>query len=405
MSLRLVGVLLASLTGCAGLSPARRAALEADAQPALLALQAARFEEARQLSTEALKREPENSRAAGISALALYRQTLFDFATDTMTMLASAAASALLRGDVINKDFLTFMLDRADGRLKEVDGLLATAGQDPGFNLELCLACWEVDWNRSGDLDERDRHLLEIELDAEGQPLPDDDVRRRPTFRFDVADVAWLRAMVHFQRALLAVGGAYDPNVTFASRHHEKMVLKLRDPKKLLAARDLALAGLTHAATCRELVLVEVDDDREWLPNPRQQSHAMPLAVDDTLFETWAGVLGDVGKLLRGEEGVSVAELAQLGRHHADTPPGGFLDLGALLTQPRDLVVADDDLRALRRADPGAISELLGRVLGPAYKAKMPASPLLDRLRRMRREIDRGEDTMERKLRYLLWLN
>ena len=399
-------LLLFLFSGCAtGLSAARRAELEADAQPALAALQAANFDEARKLATESLQREPGNSRAAGVSAIALYRQTLSDFATDALTLAGSVAASALMRGDVINKDFLTFMLDRTDGRLKELDGLLATAGKDSGFNLELCLACWEVDWNRSGEIDARDRHLLEIELDANGEKLPEDDPRRRPTFRFDVADVEWLRAMVHFQRAVLALGGGYDPNVTFASRHQEKLVLKVSHPEKLLAARDLALSGLTHAAACRNLVLAELDDDREWLPNPRQKSHAMPLEVDEALFETWAGVLTDVEKLLRGQEGVSVADLLQLGKRQWATPPGGFLDLGAFLTQPQDLILSDKELNALRRDDPGAMSEFLGRLLGPAYKGKMPPSGLIDRLTRMRKEIDRGEDTMERKLRYLFWLN
>ncbi|MDP1823467.1 MAG: hypothetical protein Q8L48_09500 [Archangium sp.] len=399
-------LLLLLLTGCAsGLSAAKRADLEADAQPALAALQAANFDDARKLSAESLKRDPENSRAAGVSALAVYRQAIHDFVTDALTIASSFVASALLRGDVVNKDFLTFMLDRADKKLGEVDAALAVAEKDPGFSLELCLACWEVDWNRSGELDDRDRHLLEIERDANNQPLAEDDPKRRPTFRFDVADLAWLRAMVHFQRAVMAVGGAYDPNITFASRNKEKLLLKLRDPAKLLIARDFALAGLTHAARCRQLVLAEVDDDREWVPNPRQKSHAMPLEVDDALFETWAGVLGDVEKLLRGQEGLSVSQLVQLGNHQWENPPGGYLDFGALLTQPRDLTFAQGELRQLRRSDPGAVSEFLGRVLGPAYKVKMPPSPLIDGLLRMRKEIDRGEDTIERKLRYLLWLN
>ena len=64
-------LLLLLTSGCAtGLSAARRAELEADAQPALAALQAAKFDEARQLSADALKRNPENSRAAGVSAIA-----------------------------------------------------------------------------------------------------------------------------------------------------------------------------------------------------------------------------------------------------------------------------------------------------------------------------------------------
>ena len=399
-------LLLLLSTGCAtGLSATRRAELETDAQPALLALQAAKFDDARALSAEALKREPENSRAAGVSAIALYLKALHDFVTDGLTIAAGVDTSVLIRSDVVNKDFLTFALDRADKHLTEVDAALAVAQKDPGFSLELCLACWEHDWNRNGEVDDRDRRLLEIEKDAELQPLPPDDPRRRPTFRFDVADVAWLRAMIHFQRAIIAVGGAYDPNVTFASRNTERLLLKLSDPTKLLAARDLALSGLTHAARCRELVLAELDDDREWLPNPRQKSHAMPLTVDDALFETWAGVLGDVEKLLRGQEGLSVAELVQLGDHRWETPPGGFIDLGSLLTQPRDLTFAESELRPLRRETPGAVSEFLGRVLGPAYKAQMPASPLINRLQRMRKEIDRGQDSMERKLRYLFWLN
>ena len=315
-------LLLLLTSGCAtGLSAARRAELEADARPALQALQAAQFDEARQLAADSLKRNPENSRAAGVAALALYRQTLHDFISDGMTLASSFVASQLLRGNIVNNDFLTFMLDRADKRLTEVDDALAIAQKDPGFSLELCLACWEVDWNRTGEIDERDQRMLEIELNAQGQPYPEGDARRRPTFRFDVADVAWLRAVVHFQRAAVAVGGAYDPNITFASRNKEKLVLKLRNPNKLLAARDLAVMGLTHAADCRQLVLAETDDDREWLPNPRQKSHAMPLTVDDALFETWAGVLGDVEKLLRGQEGISVSELAQLGRHKWENCP------------------------------------------------------------------------------------
>ena len=102
---------------------------------------------------------------------------------------------------------------------------------------------------------------------------------------------------------------------------------------------------------------------------------------------------------------MSVADLMQLGDHKWETPPGGYVDVGALFTQPRDLIILESEVRPLRRSDPGAASEFLGRMLGPAYKTQMPASALINRLTRMRKEIDRGEDTFERKLRYLLWLN
>ena len=399
-----VTLLLLVFTGCAGLSPARRAALEADAAPALVALQAARFEEAQNLAAASLQRDPENSRAAGISAVALYRLAVHDVVSDALTMAASFVTATVLRTNIINQGFLDFALTRADERLQAIDTHLATAQKDPGFSLELCPACWEVDWNRSGEVDAFDRHLLEIELDGNGQPLAEDDPRRRPTFRFDVADVAWLRAMVSFQRAALALAGAYDLNFTFAAQQRRQFALKVRDPAKLLATRDFALAGLAHAETCRQLVLTESDDDREWLPNPKQQHHALPLPVDDALFATWGGVLTDLGRLLRGEEGLSVAALAQLGEKW-DPPPGGFIDLGALFAAPHDFSVGREELRGLKHRDAGATSELLGKIFGPAYKAKLAPSPLIDRLERMRREVKRGEETFERKVKYLIWLN
>jgi len=394
------------LTACAGLSAARRAELEKDAQPALAALQAANFDQARALATEALTRHQDNPRAAAVSALSLYRQTLHDAYGDVLTVIASVGASALMHGDFLNRDYVEFAIKRADDRLAEIDGLLAVSEKDPGFSLELCPACWEVDWNRNGEVDARDRHLLQIELDAQGQELPEGDPRRSPTFRFDQADVVWLRAMVAFQRAALALADAYDPNLPAVTRGSAKaVILRLRDAKQVEKARLLILTGLELAGRCRALVLAETDDDREWLPNPRQKSHALPLQVDDALFETWAGVLDDATRIVKGEQGVSVTELAQLGRHHhPENPPRGFIDLGTLLTQPHDLVLTDDDLEH-SGDDRVRLEAALSRLLGSAYKPAMTPSPLLQRLERMRRELDRGEDTLERKLRYLLWLN
>ncbi len=396
-----------ALSACATMSAERRAAFEAEAQPAVLALQAARFDDALGASKALVTREPDNSRALGVYALSMYRLALHDLATDAVTVFSSALASGLMGGDYLNRDFLDFAVSRADGRLAEVDAALGRASMDQQFSLELCLACWEVDWNRNGEVDDRDRRLLEVERDAQGELLPVADVaRRRPTFRFDWADLYWLRAMVSFQRAALALVAAYDPDLSGLRRGNvDVLKLKLRDPKQVARARDLLLAGLDHARDCRRAALAEIDDDREWLPSPRQKSHALPLPVDDALFETWAGVLDDLEQLVRGEKGLSVAELAQLGDHRWETPPGGFVDVALMFKEPADIVLPLEDLQRAHRRSAGEASELLGRVLGRAYRASMPASALPARLTRMRKELDAGEDTLERKLRYLLWLN
>ena len=44
-------------------------------------------------------------------------------------------------------------------------------------------------------------------------------------------------------------------------------------------------------------------------------------------------------------------------------------------------------------------------LLGEGYVEQMRPSPLITRLMRMRDEIERGQESFERKLRYLLWLN
>jgi hypothetical protein len=42
---------------------------------------------------------------------------------------------------------------------------------------------------------------------------------------------------------------------------------------------------------------------------------------------------------------------------------------------------------------------------GVYHATSMKPSPLVARLVRMRAEIDRGDEALERKLRYLFWLN
>lgn len=405
---RRLALLLLALSGCATtMSAARRAELEADAQPALAALQAARFDDATKLAKASLARSEDNARAAGVLALSTWRLAMHDLVTDALTYGATLAASSLMGGNFGNQDFLDFAVARADARLVEVDQALALAAKDPGFSLELCLACWEVDWNPNGEVDVRDQRLLEVEYDARGEELPDGDPRRRPTFRFDVADVHWLRAMVAFQRAALALVSSWAPVLSGLRRNRlDVLRLKLRNPEKPKQARALIFAGLEHARRCRAAVLAETDDDREWLPSPRQQSHALPLEVDDALFETWAGVLDDVEGLLTSRAGLSATDVLQYGDRNWDRPPTGFLDVGALLSQPRDFVVPSEDAVRARRGGSGeAMDAVLRQTFGPAWKDSMPTSPLTARLKRMQQELDRGEDTFERKLRYLFWLN
>jgi hypothetical protein len=130
------------------------------------------------------------------------------------------------------------------------------------------------------------------------------------------------------------------------------------------------------------------------------------LPVDEALFVTWAGVLADLQALIGSRAGLSVAEAAQLGDHRWDDPPTGFVDIGGLLDEPADIVLDLEHVERLDRQDTRQNAEAVLRdVFGAKYRPDMPPSPLLSRLARMKTEVERGQESLERKLRYLFWVN
>ncbi|MBI5482509.1 MAG: hypothetical protein HY906_26875 [Deltaproteobacteria bacterium] len=379
---------------------------ETAARPAIEALRAARFDDARTKAGEVLKADAANPYASLVDAVARYRNVMHDLMTDLPSILIGAVV-----GRGFNDRYLRFALENAEKELRVVDASLERAARFPELTFELCLACWEVDWNRNGRVDKRDRAFLEIELDASGKELPEGDPRRRPTFKFDHGDVLWARAFVSFQRAALDVVLAYgyadlDRVIPEIMRHKKGALrLKLEHPERMKEARALVLRGLDFADQARVAYLAETDDDREWLPSPRQESHPLPLPVDEALYQTWKDVVGDLRRIVSREEGLSVAELAQLGHHKWPQPPSGYLDLGGMLERPKDIVIDLGQLAERDRENVGMTEAALKDVFGDYYRGDMKASPLVGRLQRMKAEVDRGHESFERKMRYLFWLN
>ena len=82
-----------------------------------------------------------------------------------------------------------------------------------------------------------------------------------------------------------------------------------------------------------------------------------------------------------------------------------------MLRQPADitldlgLIEAADDAHHDTAAVVPLIEKFLRGALGKGYAPAKKRSPLVGRLERMKRELSMGNDTFERKLRYLLWLN
>jgi hypothetical protein len=401
-----------AVIGCAACAhtegPTRRGSWEqerAAARPAAAALQAGDFAGASAAAEVALQADAGNPQARLVRAVSGYFAAMHELFTEVRGFFEEFD-----REQRVDEQRGRAALDKAERALAQVDADLAAAEAEPDLSLELCLACWQRDWNMNGRIDSRDERLLEIEYDGDGHALPEDDPRRKPTFRFDAGDVAWARAAVAFQRAALDVLLAYRWYELWANLIRKSTMLihiPLVEKGRIAQARKLILEGLDQADRARALYLAETDDDREWVPNPRQKSHPMPLTVDDAVYATWRDVAGDLRRLVAGKEGLSLAELAELAEHRWRDPPRGFLDVGRLLAEPRDIDinVAAIAVRAQMLSRRGQTEAFLADVLGEGYRDSMPRSPLIDRLRRMKSEVDRGDETFERKLRYLFWLN
>ena len=184
--------------------------------------------------------------------------------------------------------------------------------------------------------------------------------------RFDAADALWLRAYTHLIEGAMNLVLAFDPEPALA----ETLALRLTLAEQFAAAQaapqqdggyfalDFELIADTLATLVKTLrnqpdperiaeaeshlrrmiaanrdfwtaVATETDDDREWIPNDRQQQ-ALGLEVPQGAGDAWQKVLADAERVLDGELLIPYWRFA----------PGSGIDLRAWLDdpQPVDLI-------------------------------------------------------------------
>lgn len=101
------------------------------------------------------------------------------------------------------------------------------------------------------------------------------------------------------------------------------------DAARLHDARDHWLAMIAANRRFWAAVERETDSDREWIPNPRQQS-ALPVAVDPGAGPAWQRVLDEAEAVLQGRLLIG----------HPLLPPGTGINLAAWLDAPAPLDLA-----------------------------------------------------------------
>lgn len=158
------------------------------------------------------------------------------------------------------------------------------------------------------------------------------------SIKFDRGDVHWLRGYCHLLTAFCQVYLAHDssesfqrtahlifPNVdspyTFLTRGKNVYQLGGRggDISDFIALIHLInwrvvepermQSALHHLEDCvkqsREMwkyILAETDDDREWIPNPRQTGVIPNAKVTEEMVTAWAALVNEIEKILAGEK-------------------------------------------------------------------------------------------------------
>lgn len=182
------------------------------------------------------------------------------------------------------------------------------------------------------------------------------------TIAFDAGDVAWLRGYCHLLSALAEIVLAHDGEELFHGTAHmffEKVQsphaylqegrkvadfgggvdladlialvhlirLPVEEPKRMEAALHHFESVIALSRESWRHIMAETDDDREWVPNPKQQSVVPNVRVRKEMVDAWLRFLDESEDLLAGKR------LAPFWRSN----DGRGVNVRRVFTEPRPL--------------------------------------------------------------------
>lgn len=182
-----------------------------------------------------------------------------------------------------------------------------------------------------------------------------------PVIRFDASDAPWLSAYTHLLGGMVDTVLGYDPTAAIAEIGKANADMSALSPlppdeygfnasfgqgidmfatiiaaldqepdaERLKSAQAHFLAMVADNRKFWAAVATETDNDREWLPNDRQQS-ALGIEVPPGTGEAWLAVLADGEAILKGEKLVPYWRVG----------PAAGLNVGRMFTEPRPVDLA-----------------------------------------------------------------
>ena len=217
--------------------------------------------------------------------------------------------------------FIELAMTQALEHLDRAETSLARAtGQELAVEFPLG-AIW-FDVNANGTREDWETGLA-VMADLNAAPEADFD----GLIRFDTADAHWLKAYVHVMSGMAELTLAADPTPAIQTVYEGRrdmdalgpvegifldndtidtiaaVLLTLRgspDRSRTQAAHTHFKAMIAENRAFWTAVMEETDNDREWLPNPQQNS-AFGVGVDDEMAAGWQAVLAEIEAVLDGE--------------------------------------------------------------------------------------------------------
>jgi hypothetical protein len=219
--------------------------------------------------------------------------------------------------------------------LRKAEATLAGV-KDPNVKLPLHFGLIRLDFNGDGRADE-DETLWKVyaRFNRQVEEKVTAEAARDFVIAFDRGDVDWLRGYCHLLMAIGEVALAHDFDELFhetgylfftgAQPPHPFLStakgqrfdfgeiadfiatihlirLKPVEPERLKAALGHleAMAGLSRSSW--KAILAETDDDREWIPNPKQATVMPGGRVSDEMVKGWFAVLDEFEAVLAGKK-------------------------------------------------------------------------------------------------------
>ncbi len=250
-------------------------------------------------------------------------------------------------------------LEAVNGQLERAETTLAGLGDegstsDPAVVLDLSEAYLDYDGKLTRDAGESLTTLLAVlnrRFVEEAAPLE---------LRLDRGDAHWMRGYSHLLMALVEVVLAHDSQTLFSytaqlffpraevaadllykqgnlldmddgrlvdqiALVHLALRVPLLEPERLAKALEHAQAVTEQAGLMWVFILAETDNDREWIPNPSQDS-VLPVQVTQDVVDAWLLFVEETRALWRGEKLVP----------HWRLPEGQGIDLPRAFLEPQD---------------------------------------------------------------------